>query len=55
MNINFTEKVEKCLEWIAVKSANSASVVCFYEAEIPKGLENMVQKKTQKTEAQYHV
>lgn len=47
MNINFAEKVEKCLEWIAVKNANSASVVCSYEPDIPKVLKNMVEKKTQ--------
>jgi len=55
VNTNFTEKVEKCLEWIAVKNANSASVVCFYEPEIPKGLENMVQEKYNKIESQYHI
>lgn len=50
MNTNFTEKVEKCLEWIAVRNANSASVVCFYEPDIPKVLKNMVQRKNTKTE-----
>lgn len=46
--MNITEKIEKCLEWIAVKSVNSASVVCFYEPQIPKELENMVQEKHKK-------
>lgn len=35
------------MEWIAVKNANLASVVCFYEPDIPEVLKNMVQKKTE--------
>lgn len=49
---NIKKKVEKCLERVAIKNANSTSSLCFYEPNIPIQLKDVVQEKYGKKNAE---
>lgn len=42
--LNFAKRIEKSLECIAMKHADSASCVCFYEPEIPNLLKDAARR-----------